>query len=248
MRRTFAGFVPPLLAALALLSPGMAVAEPPENAAGMMAPDEVAEGLQSGLVNAVPGKEGWTLASTSVVRRGGGQERQGRVPGRRLFTRGAERFLDEDYVSADVAFSRIVNECPDGCLAPVALLGAIMAKAEQMRATESRLRRLRLCVESRRLILKANEEYPDLVYANREFFARRTVGIVHDEAEVAYASAEWLEERHHHFLAYGCYQYVRANYSMCHEGDKAKERQERLFQWRRNAPHPDLPSPPPFDR
>jgi hypothetical protein len=47
MPRTFAGFVPPLLAALALLSPGEAGAGPPERASGKMVfHDEVAEGLR----------------------------------------------------------------------------------------------------------------------------------------------------------------------------------------------------------
>jgi hypothetical protein len=46
MPRTFVGFVPPLLAALALLSPGMADTGPPEGASGKMAFDEVAEGLR----------------------------------------------------------------------------------------------------------------------------------------------------------------------------------------------------------
>jgi hypothetical protein len=39
MRRTFAAFVPPLLAALALLSPEKAVAGPPEGASGKMVLD-----------------------------------------------------------------------------------------------------------------------------------------------------------------------------------------------------------------
>ena len=47
MRRTFAGFVPPLLAALALLSPGRAVAGPPERVSGKMVLDKVEDGLRN---------------------------------------------------------------------------------------------------------------------------------------------------------------------------------------------------------
>jgi hypothetical protein len=46
MLKTFAGFMPPLLAVLALLSPERAVAGPPEGASGKMVFDEVADGLR----------------------------------------------------------------------------------------------------------------------------------------------------------------------------------------------------------
>ncbi len=46
MPRTFAEFVPPLLATLALLSSGNVVAGPPEGASGKMVLDKVSEGLR----------------------------------------------------------------------------------------------------------------------------------------------------------------------------------------------------------
>jgi hypothetical protein len=46
MPRTFCGFVPLLLAAVALLTPGKAVAAPPEGASGKMVLDDVSEELR----------------------------------------------------------------------------------------------------------------------------------------------------------------------------------------------------------
>ncbi|HEX5269873.1 MAG TPA: hypothetical protein VFW33_05280 [Gemmataceae bacterium] len=60
MPRRFAGFVPPLFAALAVLLPGAALAGPPEGASGRMVLDEVADGLRKVRKENDPAKRlGW---------------------------------------------------------------------------------------------------------------------------------------------------------------------------------------------
>lgn len=134
---------------------------------------------------------------------------QGPLADEALFLAGSVKFYEKNYREADEYFSQLVQFHPNSRYAPKATELAIVAKYMSTGGPDYDGRK---AAESRNLIFKAQDQYPELAAKKSDFLARQLASVTLVQAEKDFSIAEFYKRTGHPGAAYFYYDIVRRRY------------------------------------
>jgi outer membrane protein assembly factor BamD (BamD/ComL family) len=150
---------------------------------------------------------------------------QGPLADEALFLAGSVKFYERDYREADHYFSQLVQFHPNSKFAPKATELAIVAKRMSTGGPDYDARK---AAESRNLIFKAQDQYPELAATKSDFLSRQLASVTMLQAQKDFEVAEFYRRTDHPGAAYFYYDIVRRRYPATPYAPKATQHMQEL--------------------